>query len=101
MWYSDPMTQRTLTEKVGDIRTTYAQFAEMLTAPAIRSILDKMTDEGARAAVAGDPGAYVASIQASLNLQRVISANDRAALIAAVMANGGSTRVVPMEGDEA
>lgn len=91
--------QRTLSQKVGDVKTTYNQFAELLTAPEVRTILERMNGEGVQAAAKGDPAAYVAAIQASLNLQRVVSANDRAALIAAVMAVSG-TRVVPMEGDE-
>lgn len=92
--------QRTLSEKVADVRSTYHQFAELLTAPAVREVLDKMNGEGQRAAAAGDPTAYIAAVQASLSLQRSVWANDRAALMAAVIANGGSTRVVPMEGED-
>lgn len=90
----------TQADKVAAVKSTYEQFAEMLTAPAVREVLEKMNGEGQRAAAAGDPAAYVAAIQASLNLQRVVSANDRAALIAAVMAVGSGGRIVPVEGDE-
>lgn len=91
--------QRTLVDKVADVKSTYQQFAEMLTSPGVRETLDKMTNAGQQAAAKGDPAAYVASVQASINLQRVVSANDRAALIAAVAAVAG-TRPVYTEGEE-
>lgn len=96
------MATRTLTEKVADIRTTYEQFAELLTPPNMRSVMENMTGAQQQAAAQqGDVQAYAALVQASLNLQRVIAANDRAALIAATMAAGsGGTRVIPLEDGE-
>jgi hypothetical protein len=85
---------RTLSEKVIDIKTTYEQFAEMLTPPIKRQVLWDMTNaQQQSAAEAGDVQAYAALVNASLQLDRVIAANDRAALIAAVMANSGATRI--------
>lgn len=92
--------QRTLSEKVADIKTTQAQFAEVLTAPAMREMMDRMTNSEAQQAVAasGDVNAVVALVRASIDLQRLISANDRAALIAATMVAGaGGTRLYPLE----
>lgn len=96
------MATRTLTEKVADIKSTYEQFAELLTPPNMRSVMENMTGAQQQAAAQqGDVQAYAALVQASLNLQRVIAANDRAALIAAAMVAGaGGTRVVPLEGEE-
>lgn len=91
------MAQRTLPEKVADIKTTYHQFAEWLTTPDARAQVEALTGPEAREAVAtaGDVRAYAEVVRASIDVQRMIAANDRAALMAAVMANGGSpARVV-------
>lgn len=97
------MATRTLSDKVADIKSTYAQFQELLTDPALRDGRDKMTNQQQqaqlRAANVGDVQAYADLIQASLGLNRLVSANDRTALIAAVMANSGSTRFPLPEGD--
>jgi hypothetical protein len=90
--------QRTLPEKVQDIKTTYAQFAELLTAEALRSLTDGANEAAAEAAKEGDLRLYSDMVQARIQVQRVVSANDRAALIAAVMANSGApARVIPLE----
>lgn len=91
--------QRTLPEKVQDTKTTYAQFAEMLTPPETRGILTEMvTAMNQKAADIGDVQSYAALVTASLNLQRLVSANDRMALLAATMLQSGSpARVVPLE----
>lgn len=79
--------QRTLTEKVEDVKTTFAQFAELLTHPTKRAVLENMTGAQMQAAAgSGDVQAYAALVQASLQLDRVVAANDRAALMAAVLA---------------
>lgn len=79
--------QRTLPEKVEDVKTTFAQFRELLTPEVMRSVLDNMTGaEQQAAAASGDVQAYAALVQAALNLQRLVFANDRAALMAAVLA---------------
>lgn len=99
--------QRTLTEKVQDIKTTYVQFQEMLTTEQRRGVLADMTGSMSQfmtqamelAKTGGDQQAfnhiadtYAALVQASINLDKVISANDRAALVAAVMANSNVSR---------
>ena len=93
--------QRTLPEKVQDIKSTYQQFKELITTPEERKMLADMTGSAAQAVVAGlsgmNPDAYVALVQASLGLHRVLAANDRAALLAAVMANGGSPARIQLE----
>lgn len=80
--------QRTLPEKVEDVKTTYYQFRELLTPEEMRRIHDSMTGAAQQQAAAevGNVQAYADLIQASLSLRRVVSANDRAALIAAVLA---------------
>lgn len=79
--------QRTLPEKVQDVKTTYEQFRELLTTPNMRSVLENMTGaQMAATAATGDVQAYAALVEASLRLNSLVSANDRAALMAAVMA---------------
>lgn len=100
-------TQRSLPEKVQDIKTTFAQFAELLTSETKRQVLHDMTgsmqqftiDAMKMAEKGGDiqlhtslVSQYAALVQASINLDKVISANDRAALVAAVMANSNVVR---------
>lgn len=91
--------QRTLSEKTRDIQSTFAIFSELITPPVMREVMGNMTGAQQQAAAeVGDVQAYAALVQASLNLQRVIAANDRAALIAAVLANSGApAKVVPLE----
>lgn len=80
-------THRSLPEKVQDVKTTFVQFAELLTPPNMRQVMEDMTGAQQQAAAqAGDVQAYAALVQASIQLQRLVFANDRAALIAAVMA---------------
>lgn len=90
-------TQRTLSEKTADIRSTFEQFKELVTPPVMRAVMENMVGAQQQAAAdAGDIQAYAALVQASLKLQTVIAANDRAALIAAVMANSGApARFIP------
>lgn len=93
--------QRSLPEKVRDIKSTYEQFAEMLTPPEKREVFRNMVGaQAAAAAESGDPAAFAALVQASLNLDKVISANDRAALLAAVMANSNVARDINLAGIE-
>lgn len=95
--------QRTMSEKVQDIKSTQAQFSELLTPPEMREMLGRMTGPEAQQAIAatGDVRALVQVVQASMDLQKVISANDRAALLAATMVAGaGGTRLIPLEAEE-
>lgn len=79
-------TQRSLTDKIADARRAYEVLRDELTTDVMRSVLNDMTGAQMQAAASvGDVQAYAALVQASLNLQRVVSANDRAAMIAAVM----------------
>lgn len=90
--------QRSLPEKVQDVKTTYQQFAEMLTPPETRGILGNMTGAMQQAAAeTGDVQAYAALVTAALNLQRLVGANDRAALIAAVLTTSSVGRSIPLE----
>jgi hypothetical protein len=78
--------QRSITDKIADAHRAYEAFREELTTGTMRSVLSDMTGAQMQAtASSGDVQAYAALVQASLNLQRVVAANDRAALIAAVM----------------
>ena len=95
------MATRTLSEKVADIKTTYTQFQELLTDEALRALVDSANDAAAKAIEAGDIRAYADMVQARLGAQRVVSANDRAALMAATLAAGsGGTRVLPAAEEE-
>jgi hypothetical protein len=78
--------QRTLPEKVQDVKTTFAQFAEWLTADPLRQLTDQANEAASLAATQGDYKTYAEMVQARIQVQRVVSANDRAALFAAVMA---------------
>jgi hypothetical protein len=84
--------QRSLPEKVQDIKSTYEQFKELLTTPEMLALMQGMTGPEAQQAVAltGDVKLLVQVVHASMDLQKVISANDRAALIAAVAAVTGT-----------
>lgn len=78
--------QRTVSDKIGDTIVAFSAFREELTPENMRSVLENMTGSQQQAAAqAGDAQAYAALVQASLSLQRLVFANDRAALIAAVM----------------
>lgn len=94
--------QRTLPEKVQDTKSTYAQFREMLTPPEMRGVLENMVGAMQQSAAdTGDVQAYAALVTASLNLQRLVSANDRVALLAATMLQSGTpARLVPIDGGE-
>lgn len=79
-------TTRTVTDKVADAMQAFNAFRDELTPEATRNVLHSMTGAQQQAAAeAGDVQAYAALVQAALNLQRLISANDRAALVAAVL----------------
>ncbi len=79
-------TNRTPAEKANDTRYAFNIFRDELTPPLKREVLANMTGAQMEAiASTGDVQAYAALVQASLQLDRVISANDRAALIAAAM----------------
>ena len=89
-------TQRTLSEKTEDIKRTFEQFAETLTDPKMREQAVQWQAASESAALAGDAGTYSALASAQVVLTKTIAANDRAALIAAVMANSGApARVLP------
>lgn len=77
-------TPRPLTEKVGAWKQAYDAIREEITPPAMRTMLQNMTAANPAAEV-GDIQAYAALVQASITLARLVSANDRAAAIAAAM----------------
>jgi len=75
-----------VSDKIADTIQAYNVYREELTPENMRQVLEKMTGGQQQAAAqAGDAQAYAALVQASLQLQRLVFANDRAALIAAVM----------------
>ena len=43
---------------------------------------------------------YAELVQGRIQVQRVIAANDRAALLAAVMTNAGGVRTVPLDDND-
>ena len=79
-------TTRTITDKIVDATTAFNAFRDELTPDIMRATLHSMTGAQQQAAAEiGDVQAYAALVQAALNLQKVISANDRAAVVAAVL----------------
>ena len=79
-------TARTTSDKIADALQAFNAFRDELTPDVMRDTLNSMTGAQQQAAAqAGDVQAYAALVQAALNLQRLISANDRAALVAAVL----------------
>jgi len=80
------MQTRSLTDKIADARRAYEVLREDLTSDVMRNVLGNMTGAQMQAAAdVNDVQAYAALVQASLNLTRIVAANDRAAMIAAVM----------------
>lgn len=81
------MQQRSVNQRIADVRQAYQVFKEELTPENMRAVLEDMTGAQKQAAAQeGDVQAYAALVQASLSLQRLVFANDRAALIGAVLA---------------
>jgi hypothetical protein len=79
--------QRTVNDRIADALIAYNVFREELTPENMRSVLEDMTGAQKQAAAEkGDVQAYAALVQASLSLQRLVFANDRTAMLAAVMA---------------
>lgn len=95
-------TQRTLPEKVQDIKTTYEQFKELLTGPETRDMLNALTGPEAQQMIAsaGDVRAYAEVVRAGIDVSRLIAGNDRAALMAAVISNGGSPARIQLEAED-
>lgn len=92
---------RTVVEKVGDWKQAYDAIREELTPPQMRLMLGHLT---APTPMDGDDvaavQAYVQVVRASLDLSRVITANDRAAAVtAAMLTQAGVSR--PIFGDDA
>jgi len=79
-------TYRSRTDKIADALGAYNVFRDELTPDIMRTVHNNMTGAQQQAAAeAGDVQAYAALVQASLSLTRIVAANDRAAMIAAVM----------------
>jgi len=76
---------RSLSDKIADARRAYEALRDDLTSDTLRAMGETTTKAQAEAAEAGDISRYAAWVDASINVQRVIAANDRAAMIAAVM----------------
>lgn len=81
--------ERTVTEKVADAMTAFEAFRYELTPPALRTMMEQLT-----AATPQDHEslndldaiqAYLGQVNAAVGASRLVFANDRAALIAAVM----------------
>lgn len=84
MWYTQPMTQnRTVQQKVGDALFAYEHLRAELTPTEMRALIDKMTKM--QPGEKDDIAAYASLVNASLQLARVVSANDRAAMLSAAM----------------
>jgi hypothetical protein len=93
-------TQRTPAQKALDTLSVYEQFRDAITTERMRGLLNDMTGEQMQdVAKSGDVQAYAALVQASLSLQKLVSANDRAALLgAAIVTQSGVVKPV-FEGD--
>jgi hypothetical protein len=91
---------RTPQEKAADALAVFNILRDEVTPSLMREILANMT-EAQQAAGAGDIQAYAALVQAALNLQRVIAANDRMVMVAAAMLTSSGVSRPVFEGDEA
>ena len=79
-------TARTPSQKAADTVTVYEEFRDQLTPANKRQVMADMTGAMQQAAAeVGDVQAYAALVQAAITLDRVISANDRAAMLAAAI----------------
>lgn len=77
---------RTPAQKAADTVSVYEVLREQITHETMRTVLGNMTGAQMQAtAESGDVQAYAALVQASLSLQKVVSANDRAAMLAAAI----------------
>jgi hypothetical protein len=94
---------RTPQQKADDARAVFLLLRDEVTPPIMRELLDSMTNAASQsAAQVGDVQAYAALVQASLQLQRVIAANDRTVMVAAaVLTASGVSRPMLDTGDEA
>lgn len=90
---------RTPHEKVADWLAVYQAISAEVTPPELRAMLGKFNEV---MGAATDPAEAISLLQQSMNLARLVSANDRTAVLAAAMlTSGGGARVVtiPGEGD--
>jgi hypothetical protein len=83
-------TPRTVSDKIADTRRAYEAFRDELTTPDLRAMLLLTTGPEAQAqmvkvAESGDYESYRQLVQTSLSAQRIVSGNDRAAMLAAAM----------------
>lgn len=94
---------RTPQQKADDARAVFLLLRDEVTPPIMRELLDSMTNAASQsAAQVGDVQAYAALVQASLQLQRVIAANDRTVMVAAAtLTASGVSRPMIDAGDEA
>lgn len=90
-------------QKASDAREVFLLLRDEVTPPIMRELLDSMTNAQKQAAVnMGDAQAYAALVQAALQLQRVIAANDRTVMVAAAMLTAsGVSRPIIETGSEA
>lgn len=93
-------TGRTVEQKVGDWLLAYRAIAEEVSAPALREQLNAVINTP----LPQDPegiGTYVARMNASMALARLVSANDRAAAtVAALLVSQGIRPAAIDYGDE-
>lgn len=91
---------RTVEAKVGDAIAAFNGLRDEVTPPPLRALIQKMTEvpmtEGT------DVAAYASLVQSSIHLARIIAANDRATMIAAVMlTQSGVSRPIIDTGEDA
>jgi len=89
---------RTPVEKTADWYTVFNAISGELTPTALRTMLSRLTET---MGTTGEPSEAIALLQSSMALARLVSANDRAAAIAAaVLTSSGGARPVVVEDQE-
>lgn len=79
-------------QKAADAQKVFDLLKDSVTPPGMREVLGRMT-EAQKVAEVGDVQAYAALVQAALQLQRVVAANDRTVMLAAaILTSGGVAR---------
>jgi len=86
---------RTMEQKLKDASQAYEVFSKTLTPDPMRGLINKLTEVEVNQEDPSFMGAYASLVQSSMSIARVIGANDRAALVAAVMlTSGGISRPI-------
>ena len=78
-------TGRTAGQKVADAKAAFEILREAVTDDSVRAMSDSVNKAMADAAASGNAALYEEWVRAGITITRLVSANDRAALIAAAL----------------